>query len=41
MKLERIIKKLNESQKDSQLRTTLHREKEGMVLGSDEAILER
>jgi hypothetical protein len=33
--------KLNESRKDFQSRTTLCRDKEVMILGSDEAILER
>jgi hypothetical protein len=33
--------KLNESRKDFQPRTNLCRDNEGMILGSDEAILER
>jgi hypothetical protein len=33
--------KLKESQKDFQPRTTLCRDNEGMILGSDEVILER
>ncbi|PNF20952.1 hypothetical protein B7P43_G10417 [Cryptotermes secundus] len=36
-----FYQKLNKSQKDFQSRTTLCRDKEGMILSSDEAILER
>jgi hypothetical protein len=35
------FQKLNESRKDFQPRTTLCRDNEGMILGSDEAILDR